>query len=79
MEDVSRFGIKTYHLRKHQARVEDFYRRFTDGEQSEHEFVAKYQKRFGRFKDSLFTFLRYDSVPWNNNSAERTPPSGCAT
>jgi hypothetical protein len=28
------------------------------------------QERIIRNKDSLFTFLNYDGVPWNNNNAE---------
>ena len=30
-----------------------------------------YQKRFIRYKDSLFTFLTEDGIPWHNNTAER--------
>jgi hypothetical protein len=26
--------------------------------------------RFEKNRDTLFTFLRYDGVPWNNNNAE---------
>ena len=32
--------------------------------------ALKYQKRFEKYGDRLFTFLRYDGVPWNNNLAE---------
>jgi hypothetical protein len=28
------------------------------------------QKRIEKNEDKLFTFLRYDGVPWNNNNAE---------
>ena len=30
-----------------------------------------YQKRFDRYRDSLFTFLTQDGIPWENNMAER--------
>ncbi len=33
--------------------------------------VIKFQKRFVRYRESLFTFLEYDGVPWHNNTAER--------
>ena len=33
--------------------------------------LLKYQKRFKRYKESLFTFLEQDFMPWNNNMAER--------
>jgi hypothetical protein len=32
--------------------------------------IAKYQKRFQRYRDSLFTFLELDGTPWHNNTAE---------
>jgi hypothetical protein len=35
------------------------------------EVTQKYQKRFERYRDSLFTFLSLDGIPWNNNTAER--------
>ena len=30
----------------------------------------KYQKRFNKNSDKLFTFIKYNEVPWNNNYAE---------
>jgi hypothetical protein len=36
-----------------------------------HEVTRKYQKRFERYRDSMFTFLTEDEIPWNNNMAER--------
>jgi len=33
--------------------------------------MARYRKRFERYKDSLFCFLENDAVPWHNNAAER--------
>ena len=30
----------------------------------------KCKDRFERNRDKLFTFLKYDGVPWNNNNAE---------
>ena len=35
------------------------------------ELILKYQKRFERYKGSLFSFLEQDFIPWNNNMAER--------
>ena len=34
------------------------------------ELAQKYQKRFQKNDDTLFTFLDHDSIPWNNNNAE---------
>ena len=32
----------------------------------------KCKERFEKNRDKLFTFLNYDSVPWNNNNVEHT-------
>jgi hypothetical protein len=71
MMDIRKFGLKSYHLRKHSARVVDFYRRVIEKPSSDHELIATYRKRFLRYRDSLFTFLERDNVSWNNNTAER--------
>jgi hypothetical protein len=34
------------------------------------DLVIKYQKRLSRYRDSLFTFLEQDGIPWHNNTAE---------
>ena len=34
------------------------------------DFAVKYQNRFAKYGDRLFTFLDHDGVPWNNNNAE---------
>jgi hypothetical protein len=33
-------------------------------------WTSKLKQRFNKNRDKLFTFLRYDGVPWNNNNAE---------
>ena len=35
------------------------------------ETTARYRKRFERYKDSMFSFIDNDDVPWHNNTAER--------
>jgi len=32
--------------------------------------AVAYKSRFEKNSDTLFTFLDYDGVPWNNNNAE---------
>jgi hypothetical protein len=34
------------------------------------DFALKYQSKFAKYGDRLFTFLGHDGVPWNNNNAE---------
>jgi hypothetical protein len=71
LEDVKRFGLKTFHLRKHKRRVDIFYRESITGQASAGDTTARYRKRFERYKESLFSFIETDNVPWHNNAAER--------
>jgi hypothetical protein len=68
---VGRFGLKAYHLRRFEKEVERFYEKNVTGREYASEYAAKYQKRFVRYRDSLFTFLTLDGIPWENNMAER--------
>jgi hypothetical protein len=71
LEDVQRFGLKARYLRKHRSRVDCFYRDMVKGQSSMHDTTARYRKRFERYKESLFSFIENDGVPWHNNAAER--------
>ena len=71
LEDVQRFGLKTRHLGKHLRRVDRFYREMITGRASVRDTTARYRKRFERYKESLFSFIENDGVPWHNNAAER--------
>ena len=71
-EDVERYGLKARFLKKHMKVVDRFYKQTIDGVQSKSEIVQKYQKRFARYRESLFLFLIEDGIPWNNNMAERS-------
>jgi len=71
METIQRYGSRKRNLNKHRREVESFYRKYVDGAEYAHETTRKYQKRFQRYRDSLFAFLTEDDIPWNNNMAER--------
>jgi predicted RecB family nuclease len=71
VEDIQRYGLKAVHLRKHKKRVDIFYRDTMDVLPGQQEILSKYKKRFERYRDSMFTFLDEDEIPWNNNAAER--------
>ena len=71
MEAVQKYGLKKRHLQKFMKRVSAFYVRTITGKRYTSELVIKYQKRFIRYRDSLFTFLQHDGIPWHNNTAER--------
>jgi hypothetical protein len=71
LTDIRRFGLKALHLRKYQKDVEHFYRDNISGHPVHDEITAKYQKRFERYRNSVFCFLSADGIQWNNNAAER--------
>lgn len=71
MEDVQRYGLKRRHLAKHGRAVRRFYKSTVDGRDYNSEVAANYQKRFQRYRESLFRFTTEDGIPWNNNMAER--------
>jgi predicted RecB family nuclease len=71
LEAVDRYGLKARHLRKFEKDVERFYQKNITGWEYTSEPVRTYQKRFDRYRGSLFTFLTEDGIPWENNMAER--------
>jgi predicted RecB family nuclease len=69
IEIIDRHGLKSHFLKKHLVFVERFYRQIsTTNLQSE--TAVKFRERLEKNRDKLFTFLRFDGVPWNNNNAE---------
>lgn len=70
-EAIDRYGLKKRHLRKFKKETETFYKNNIRDRAYKSELAIKYQKRFERYQNSLFTFLEYDSIPWHNNTAER--------
>ncbi|HJT57565.1 MAG TPA: IS66 family transposase [Ktedonobacteraceae bacterium] len=71
MEAVKKYGLKKRRLEKFMRDVDTFYIKTITEKQYTSELAIKYQKRFIRYRDSLFTFLQYDGIPWHNNTAER--------
>jgi predicted RecB family nuclease len=69
VETIDRRGLKKYYLRKHLIRVDRFYR-YLDESDFKSDAASKIRQRFIKNRDTLFTFLRHDGVPWNNNNAE---------
>jgi predicted RecB family nuclease len=72
LADARRYGLKARHFGKHRKRVDAFYATTIDRATYTSEVVITYQKRFDRYRGSLFTFLEHDGIPWNNNMAERS-------
>lgn len=71
LQTIQKYGSKKRHLNKFKKSIEKFYRKHINKPVYTFEVTAKYQKRFRRYKDSLFIFMEYDDTPWNNNMAER--------
>jgi predicted RecB family nuclease len=71
IEAVQGGAAKARQLSKFLPSVDTFYTRHIAGISYSSEATQKYQKRFERYRDSLFTFLCLDGIPWHNNTAER--------
>jgi hypothetical protein len=69
VDTIDRRGLKAHFLRKHLRDVDRFYG-FLDKSNFASETARRFKQRFGKNREKLFTFLRYDGVPWNNNNAE---------
>jgi Transposase IS66 family/RNase_H superfamily len=69
--EVDRYGLNAWHLRKFRKDVDRFYGKHIIGREYTSDSVRTFQKRFDRYRESLFTFLAQDGIPWENNMAER--------
>jgi transposase len=69
VETIDRYGLKSRFLRKHLRSVKRFYRQLSESD-LQSEKAAKVKACLEKNRDKLFTFLRYDAIPWNNNNAE---------
>ncbi len=66
---IDRYGLKRHFLNKHLKAVDRFYKHLAvTGFSSEP--ALSFKQRFERHHNTLFTFLKHDGVPWNNNNAE---------
>jgi predicted RecB family nuclease len=71
IQAIDRWGLKAKHLRRFKKQVDKFCAAVIDGREYALDVTKKYQKRLGRYRESLFRFLDEDGIPWNNNTAER--------
>ncbi len=70
MEVVQKYGLRKKNLNKFKKPVDNFYKKMITDKRYRSELTIKYQDRFIRYQDSLFTFLEQDGIPWHNNTAE---------
>jgi len=71
LEAIQKDGRQQRHLHTFQKQVDLFYEEIILNQHYHSELVLKYQNRFIQYRASLFTFLEYDGIPWENNTAER--------
>jgi len=69
IETIDQHGLKHRHLKKHTKDVTRYFQILT-GKTFHSDAAVDLQKRLIRYKDKLFTFTRYNGVPWNNSCAE---------
>ncbi len=69
VETIDKHGLKKHFLAKYVIAVEKHYS-WLERAQFASEAAVGYEKRFLKYRDKLFTFLRHNDVPWNNNNAE---------
>jgi hypothetical protein len=66
---IDQRGLKRRWLGKHHEDVEVFFKRLAAGP-FRSEVAEGYRNRFLKHRETLFTFLDHDGVPWNNSNAE---------
>jgi hypothetical protein len=69
IETIDQHGLQKHWLHKHIKQVDRYYRDVVERQYSS-ELAIKCIKRFKKHWDELWTFLKNDGVPWNNNNAE---------
>ena len=69
VKTIDIYGLKKLYLQKHKEEVKQCFEKYLSKD-FKSEICLVYIKKFKKFKESLFTFLDYDNVPWNNNNAE---------
>jgi len=69
VETIDRHGLQSRFLKQHLTAVDKFYQRLWKLTPRS-EVASKSKQRFEKNRDTLFTFLKHDGVPWNNNNAE---------
>ena len=69
VKTIDRHGLQSRFLKPHLGSVDRFYQRLWKFSPRS-EVASKTKQRFEKNRNTLFTFLKHDGVPWNNNNAE---------
>lgn len=70
METIQKYGLRKRNLNKFKKTVERFYFNTIIDHSYKSDLCPKYQDRFIKYTESIFTFLKQDGIPWHNNPAE---------
>lgn len=70
-DSIKKYGLKKVHFNKFIKSRDLFYNRIIMNQSYTSEIAVKYQTRLKKHWTHLFTFLKFDNIPWNNNMAER--------
>ena len=77
IEAIDRWGLKARYLRRFKKQVDRFYTRVIEGREYALDVTKKYQKRFVRYRESLFRFLDEDGISWNNQHGRAGDQASC--
>jgi len=66
---VDEHGLRRQYLQQHEVDVKRFFQSL-DEKMFSSEVAEALRTRLTRNRNKLFTFLKYDGIPWNNNNAE---------
>ena len=69
-ETIQQYGLKKRNLNKFRKTVDNFYASNIDNRSYKSDLCSKFQSRFVKYRESLFTFLVQDNIPWHNNPIE---------
>jgi hypothetical protein len=72
LETAQMYGLRKRLFQKFHKQIDKFYSRVITDSIYRSDLASRYQTRFKRYRDSLFTFIDYNDIPWNNNMAERS-------
>lgn len=66
---IDKHGLKRKYLKQHDEEVAEFFKLLME-QKIYSESAEAIKVRMTKYRDKLFTFLKYDGIPWNNNNAE---------
>ena len=69
VKTIDKYGLQRKHLQKHKPEVDSFFTYILENQYTS-VVAQKYQARLTKHRDTLFTFLDYDNLAWNNTYAE---------